>query len=240
MMGTPAPRFTPDTLRFLRALKRHNDREWFRAHREAYERHVRGPMLAIIEQLARDVPRFAPHLVVSPKVALYRIYRDTRFSPDKSPLKTHVAAILPARGLAKHEGAGLYFEVSAEHCWMGGGMYMPKPWQLRLVREHIAARPRDFRRLVESAAFRRAVGALDGERLRRVPAGFPPDHEAAEFLKFRQFLAGRECAGTFAHSPRFYGELLRVFRAVAPLTAFLNEPLPAASREWPAEMPDEI
>jgi uncharacterized protein (DUF2461 family) len=115
-------------------------------------------------------------------------------------------------------------------------MYMPQSWQLRLVREHIAARPDQFRRIVESAAFRRAVGGLEGERLKRVPVGFPADHRAAEFLRFRQFIAGCEYPGTFAASPRFYGELLKVFRAVAPLTTFLNEPLLFAAREWPAVM----
>jgi uncharacterized protein (TIGR02453 family) len=237
MTLTPAPRFTKDTLSFLRALKRHNDREWFREHRQRYEDHVRAPMLAVIDRLARDLPRFAPQLVVSPKVALYRIYRDTRFSADKSPLKTHVAAIFPCRGLQKHEGAGLYFEVAPGHCWIGGGLYAPQPWQLRAVRERIASRPREFRRIVESAQFRRAVGALDGERLVRVPAGFPPDHEAAAYLKFRQFLAGREFPGTFATTAGFYARLLGIFRAIAPLTRFLNEPLIAAKQDWSFGLP---
>jgi uncharacterized protein (TIGR02453 family) len=237
MRLTSAPHFTKDTLAFLRALKRHNDREWFREHRPLYDEHVLAPMLTIIDRLAHDLPRVAPQLVVSPKVALYRIYRDTRFSSDKSPLKTHVAAIFPWRGLQKHEGAGLYFEVAPGHCWIGGGMYAPQPWQLRMVREQIASRPREFRRIVESLPFRRAVGELDGERLRRVPSGFPPDHQAAEYLKFRQFLAGREFPGTFATTRGFYVRLLAIFRAIAPLTRFLNEPLIAAKRDWPLGLP---
>lgn len=86
------PKFSAESLRFLRALKRNNDREWFRARREEYDRVVRDPMIAVIEQLARDFARFAPELSASPKTSLYRIYRDTRFSEDKSPLKTQVAA----------------------------------------------------------------------------------------------------------------------------------------------------
>ncbi len=231
MTPTSAPHFTNETLAFLRALKRHNDREWFRERRHLYDQRVRAPMLAVIDRLARDLPRFAPELVVSPKVSLYRVYRDTRFSPDKSPLKTHVAAIFPWRGLEKHQGAGLYFEVAPGHCWIGGGMYAPQPWQLRTVREHIASQLREFRRIVESRSFRRVIGALDGERLVRVPPGFPPNHPAAEYLKFRQFLAGREFPGTFATLPRFYAELLKIFRVVAPLARFLNEPLTAANTE---------
>ncbi len=218
-------RFTPDTLRFLRALKRNNRREWFAAHRDDYEAHVRQPMMGIISRLADDFRTFAPELVASPSTSMYRIYRDIRFSADKSPYKTHAAASFPTRGLPRHEGAGLYFHISPEEVWMGGGMYAPPAPQLHQVREHIASNVRRLRTLVESPAFRRQVGRLEGERLQRVPRGFPSDHEAAEYLKFRQFLAGREFAAAFAVSPRFYSTLLGVFRKMTPLIRFLNDPL---------------
>jgi uncharacterized protein (TIGR02453 family) len=156
---------------------------------------------------------------------MYRIYRDVRFSQNKAPYKTHVAANFPARGLPKHEGAGLYFHLSPDEVWVGGGMYAPPISQLHAVREHIAANFRRLRSLVESPAFRREVGALDGERLKRVPRGFPKDHDAAEYLKFKQFLAGREFEPAFAVSPRFYAGLIAVFKRVAPFLRFLNEPL---------------
>jgi uncharacterized protein (TIGR02453 family) len=104
-------------------------------------------------------------------------------------------------------------------------MYAPDTAILARVREHIAAHPRRFRSIVESRPFRRGVGRLGGEQLKRVPRGVPRDHEAAEYLRFRQFLAGREFPAAFATSPRFYPGLLAVFRRVAPLIAFLNEPL---------------
>src|SRR5437763_15378042 len=167
-MPAAAPRFTVDTLRFLRALKRNNRREWFNAHRDDYQRHVRSPMIAIIERLCADFRSFAPELVASPKVSMYRIYRDTRFSENKAPYKTHAAAVFPTRGLPKHEGAGLYFHVSHEDVWVGGGMYMPQPPQLLAVREHIAANVKQLRAIVESPAFRRKVGRLEGDKLTRV------------------------------------------------------------------------
>ena len=224
-MAQLRPRFPPEALKFLRALKRNNRREWFLAHRDEYEHHVRQPMIEIIERLADDFREFAPHLSASPKSSMYRIYRDVRFSANKAPYKTHVAAIFPARGLPKHEGAGLYFHVSPDDVWVGGGMYAPRTAQLHAVREHIASNLKRFRAIVESPGFRRAVGRLDGERLQRVPRGFPRDHAAAEYLKFRQFLAGRELPPSFATSPTLYPTLLNVFRQVAPLTRFLNEPL---------------
>src|SRR5438128_835856 len=219
------PRFTSESLRFLRALKRNNRRDWFNAHRDDYEAHVRQPMTTIVTRLADDFRDFGPEFVASPKVSMYRIYRDVRFSANKAPYKTHVAANFPTRRLPKHEGAGLYFHVSPEEVWVGGGMYAPQTSQLQLVREHIAAHVRRLRAIIDAPAFRRSVGSLEGERLQRVPRGFPRDHKAAEYLKFRQFLAGREFVATLATSPRFYATLLAVFRQVAPLTRFLNEPL---------------
>jgi uncharacterized protein (TIGR02453 family) len=210
---------------FLRGLKRNNRREWFLAHRGEYDDHVRAPMLELIERLAHDLRAFAPDIVCDPKTAMYRIYRDVRFSANKAPYKTHVAASFPARGLPKHEGAGLYFHVSPDEVWVGGGMYAPQPPQLLAVREHIAAHPKRLGTIVESPGFRRTFGRLEGDRLRRVPRGFSADHPAAEYLKYRQFLAGSELPAGIATSPRFYPTVLRVFRAAAPLIRFLNEPL---------------
>jgi uncharacterized protein (TIGR02453 family) len=213
------------SLAFLRALKRNNRRDWFQPRKDQFDADVREPMLAIVERLADDLRSIAPEIVVDPKTAMYRIYRDTRFSENKTPYKTHVAAVFPWRGLAKHEGAGLYFHVSPDEVWMGGGMYSPQTAQLQAVREHIAGNVRRMRAIVESPGFRRQVGELEGERLQRVPHGFPKDHAAAEYLKYRQFLAGRELPPAFACNPKFYSTLITVFRQVAPLARFLNEPL---------------
>ena len=217
--------FSPDAIAFLRALKRHNDREWFKPRKERYETLLRAPMIALVERLAADFRGFAPELVASPKTSLYRIYRDTRFSENKAPYKTHVAAVFPPRGLQKHQGAGLYFHVSPTEVWVGGGMYAPDAVQLQAVREHIAANVKRLRAIILSPAFLRTAGPLQGERLHRVPRGFPKDHAAAEYLRHRQFLAGHELPPALATSPRFYDAVLKVFRQVAPLIRFLNEPL---------------
>jgi len=219
--------FTPRTLAFLRALERNNRREWFHARKDRFEADVRAPMVALVERLAADFAHFAPDLVASPRASLYRPYRDTRFSADKAPLKTHIGAIFPHRLLPKHEGAGYYVEVAPRHVWYGGGMYMPSGPVLYQVREHIAAHHRRLARLVGAAAFRRTFGTLDGEQLQRVPRGFAPDHPAAAFLKYKQFLAGCERPADFATDPRFYRVLLDAFKTLAPLVEFLNEPLVA-------------
>jgi uncharacterized protein (TIGR02453 family) len=217
--------FPAETLRFLRALKRNNRREWFNAHRGDYESYVRQPMTAIVERLAVDLRAFAPEIIASPAVSVYRIYRDTRFSDDKTPYKTHAAAVFPTRRLAKHEGAGLYFHISPEEVWIGGGMYSPQPPQLFAVREHIAGHFKQFRTIVESPGFRKQLGALEGSTLKRVPRGFAKDHPAAEYLKLTQIIAGAEFPPALASSPAFYKTVLTVFRQVVPLARFLNAPL---------------
>jgi uncharacterized protein (TIGR02453 family) len=217
--------FTPETLTFLRALKRNNDREWFKARKDRYEAHVRAPMIAVIERLANDFKRFAPEIVASPKTSLYRIYRDTRFSDDKTPLKIQVSASFRWKGLNKGEGAGLYLEVHPQWVWMGGGFWAPPGPQLVRIREHIAETFPEIDRLARARSFTKVLGTLDGEKLTRVPRGYPVDHPAAEYLKFKQFLGGREFPPEFAASADFYPALIETYKTMMPLIRFLNEPL---------------
>jgi uncharacterized protein (TIGR02453 family) len=226
--------FTLKTVSFLRALARNNDREWFRARKADYEQYVRAPMIEVLARLAVDLRGFAPEVISDPKVSLFRIYRDTRFSSDKSPLKTAIGAHFPTRGFARNEGAGLYFEVAPRWVWMGGGLYMPSTSDLAAIREDIAATHPRLHRTVTAPGFARVVGELTGERLSRVPHGYPRDHPAAHYLQFKQFLAGCEYEARFAADPAFYPELLRVFKAVAPLVRVLNRPLLAARANRPS------
>jgi uncharacterized protein (TIGR02453 family) len=223
--------FTRKTLAFLRALKRNNDREWFRARKPQYEQHVRGPMVALLGQLARDLPAFAPDLVSDPRVSMFRIYRDTRFSHDKRPLKTNVAAHFPSRMFPKGAGAGLYVEIAPRWIWIGGGIYMPAPIELQAIRAGIAEDHRKFHRVVTAPAFRQAVGELSGDQLTRVPRGYLKDHPAADYLRHKQFIGGREYPADFALSRRFYPELLAVFRGLAPLVGFLNNAIISRSHD---------
>ncbi len=224
-MSATSPGFTAQTLTFLRALKRHNTREWFHEHRARYDAHVHAPMLAIVERLAVDLPRVAPGFHASPKLSLFRPWRDTRFSANKAPLKTNVAAVFPYRSLARMEGASLYFEVAPEHVWIGGGLYSPDAPTLHGVRAHIAARHRVLARLVAAPAFAARLGTMQGERSTRMPRGFDAAHPAADVIRHKQFLAAREESPAFAVRADFYEELLATFQAMAPFVAFLNEPI---------------
>ena len=225
--------FTARTLSFLRSLKRNNDREWFRERKDQYETHVRGPMAQLVTRLAVDLKPFAPEMVADPKRSLYRIYRDTRFSDDKTPLKTNAAASFPPRGFPRHEGAGFYVEIAPGWVWMGGGLYRPPPPSLYAIRERLAGSHPQLHRLVTTKEFRTVLGELQGEQLTRVPRGYLKDHPAGGYLRYKQFLGFREFEPGFATSDRFYPELLRTFKALTPLVRFLN----TAIREGVAASP---
>jgi uncharacterized protein (TIGR02453 family) len=219
--------FTPKALAFLRALKRHNDGEWFRAHKADYTAHVVEPLHRMLEALAADLADVAPELACTPRESTFRMYRDTRFSEDKTPLKTHVAWVLRPRGFPKGSAAGLYAQFEVGETWIGGGLYHPEAPVRTAVREHIAANHRRLTSIVQAAAFRRELGAIEGDRLTRVPRGFAADHPAAEFLKFTDWMVSRTAPGTLVTEPSFYPTMLNVFRAAAPLVRFLNEPIAA-------------
>ena len=205
--------FAPEALAFLRALKRHNDRDWFKPRKEQYETLLRAPMIALIERLAADFHSFAPDLVASPKTSLYRIYRDTRFSENKAPYKTHVAATFgwagdggEAEGRSHTEtvhASGGYFHLQPGEIYVGGGVWHPDPSWLRAFRDRIVDDYDGFRGLVERPAFRDAFGNVsdDGESLKRVPPGYPPDHPAADLLRKKNVTFGRRLSDAEAMSP---------------------------------------
>src|SRR5579863_6977269 len=164
------PGFPPEALKFLRGLERNNRREWFQPRKEIFETKVKAPMIDLVEAINAELPGFAPEHVNDPKKAIYRIYRDTRFSPDKTPYKTHIAAIFPRRGREKHASAGFYCGVSLEGIEVAGGIYMPGPQELLAIRTWLADRHAEFRKA--AAGPRKLMGGLQGESLQRIPKGF--------------------------------------------------------------------
>jgi len=223
----PSP-FTTKTLRFLRALKRNNDREWFRARKAQYEADVRQPMIQLIERLAGDFQSFAPEFVAEPKVSLYRIYRDTRFSADKTPYKTHIGAIFPNRNLGKQSSAGFYFHITAKRVGVAVGSYMPGPDELKSVRAWLAENHAAFRKA--SRKPQKLLGKLQGSSVTRMPKGFASDHPAEDLIRMKQWLYWVELDVKLATTTRLLPELVKRFRAAAPVIKMLNAPLARAAR----------
>lgn len=219
------PGFPPEARQFLRDLAANNDREWFKAHKPDYDAFVRGPLLALVGELGTALMEHSPGYVCDPRRSVYRIYRDIRFSKNKAPYKTHAAAVFPPLGLERHAGAGFYFHFSAEELLVGGGVYAPGSGELRSIRQQIAEDPAELREILGAAAFRKAFGDLEGQRLKRVPQGFPKDHPAADLLVFKQFLAGTTLPAEAIEKRTAAALIDRHFRTLSPLLAYLNRPL---------------
>jgi len=219
------PGFSSEAMQFFRGLARNNRREWFQPRKPLFEEHVKNPMRGFVEALNGAMKKFAPEYVTDPDKAIFRIYRDTRFSADKTPYKDHIAAIFGCRGLASLGAAGFYVAVSHKEVAIGGGIYRPTPETLLAIRGHIAGRHAEFRRLTRSSALRRLLGEIQGEQLSRVPKGFCADHPAADLLRFKQYFFYIELPPDLASTPELYSETLARFRAMAPVIQFLNAPL---------------
>jgi uncharacterized protein (TIGR02453 family) len=222
--------FRPASLRFLRSLARHNTREWFERHRAVYETELRVPLRALVEEMDVRLAGIAPELVGDPRRSIFRIHRDVRFSPDKSPYKTNAACQFyhrdAGRGAgqdAEGAGAGLYFQLADGDCFVAGGIWMPARPALDRIREAIADQPDDLPRLGRGPGFRRRFGALDEEAvLKRMPRGYPVDHPAERWLRFRSFTATRQLTVAEVTSSRLPATLARDFAALVPLVRWLN------------------
>jgi uncharacterized protein (TIGR02453 family) len=230
LVATDFAGFRPGALAFLRRLRRNNTRAWFEQHRSVYETEVRDPMRALVEEMDVRLARLAPELTGDPRRSVFRIHRDVRFSPDKSPYKTNAACQFfhhdAGRGAgqdAEGAGAGLYFQLADGDCFVAGGVWMPARPALEKIREAVAEEPEALDRIVRAAAFRRRFGELDREAmLTRLPRGYAPDHPAARWLRFKSFTATRPLAASEVTGARLPGTLERDFAALLPLVRWLN------------------
>ena len=224
-MPSGFPGFTAEAVKFLRSLKRNNRREWFQPRKHLYDQHVKEPMLSLVASLNAGLARFAPDYVTDPKKAIFRIYRDTRFSHDKTPYKTHVAASFSRRGPGRLGTGGFYFSVSPDGIEVAGGIYHPEPEILLLVRTHIAEQHEELRRILAAKKTRSLLGGLQGAELTRAPKGFDPDHPAIGWIKMKDWILDITLDASLATTPALHDEILVRFRAMAPLIDYLNRPL---------------
>ena len=218
--------FPGEGIAFLRALKKHNDREWFTPRKSTFEDTVRKPMIELVSAIHGEMLRFAPDYVGEPAKCVYRIYRDTRFSKDKTPYKTYVSALLLRNNFDKYQGsAAYYFAVSPENIEVAGGIYTPDRDVLLAVRQHVAEKHREFRATYETPKVRKLLGELSGESLTRVPKGFDASHPAADLIRHKQYLLDVSIDAKLAATPKLFGEIVARLEAMTPFIEFLNRPL---------------
>ncbi len=220
----PFEGFPKEGIDFLKKLKRNNNRLWFEKHKDEYEALVKLPMQSLIAALHPHFERFAPEFDINPKRSIFRIYRDVRFSKDKTPYKTHVAAHFVLRGKPKGvEGSGYYLHIEPGEVFLGGGIYMPDGDQLKKIRRAVSSRSEQFLSAMQHPKFKKLFGKLEGEKLQRIPQGFEPDHPMAEWLRYKQFFVGTEFPEGRCLKEKFVSDVAEVFEAAAPLVRFLNE-----------------
>jgi len=220
------PIFKPATFAFLRDLRAHNDREWFQANKPRYTEHVLDPALEFIRAFAPELRRISPHFRAVAKPvggSLFRIYRDTRFSHDKTPYKTHVGIHFRHDAAKDAHAPVFYLHLEPGDCFMGVGIWRPDTATAKQIRQAIVAKPHVWKRAVGGKFASTFV--LGGETYKRPPAGVDPEHPLIDDLKRKSFLGMAELSQRGVTSGGFVGEFAAMCRAGSPLARFLCEAL---------------
>jgi uncharacterized protein (TIGR02453 family) len=226
--AAPAPYLRPEAIAFLRSLAKHNDRDWFQPRKTDFEALLKEPMLAIVRKVTEAMMDFAPDHMRPAEKSLFRIYRDTRFSHDKRPYKTHVAAWWTHMGFDKTSGAGYYFQVSPKGVIIAAGAYMPEKEQLAAIRNWLLENHDDFRKILKKPTVRRTFNEFEGEALTRPPKGFPADHPAMDLIRCKQWGMSTTLPAGAAQRKDFAKVLVKHFRLLAPMVNALNTPIAAS------------
>ncbi len=213
-----------ETIDFLKKLDKNNDRDWFMANKPAFQK-ANDNVIAVTGELIARISKFDPHVSgLDPKSCVFRIYRDVRFSNDKSPYKTNLGAFIAPRG-KKAMLPGYYFHIQPAMFFSAAGKHMPDSGELLKIRKAIASNRKEFVKIVEGTAFKSRFGELDGDRLSRPPKGFDAGHPAIEYLKLKSFTVTQEFSAKDAVAKDYPKMLADSFKAAYPLVTFLRTAL---------------
>ena len=223
--------FTEAAIKFLRGLKRNNDRDWFEPRKGVYEAELKAPMLAVIEAVNEALSGFAPEFVRPAPKSMMRIYRDIRFSKNKQPYKSNVAAWWARQGLEKTSGAGFYFHLSVDELHIAAGAYMPEKDQLLAIRRMLLERHEELRRTMSKKTLQGKLTEFDGLKMARGPKGFPAGHPAMDLILQRQWGVSAALPAQVALGPGLVKQIVSRFKLAAPMVRLLNEPLVTAAKK---------
>jgi uncharacterized protein (TIGR02453 family) len=230
VLAAPFTGFSRDAIQFLADLALHNERSWFQPRKGDYERLLKEPLEALCRELADRFEARRLPLRADPAHSPFRIYRDLRFSADKSPYKTHISASFP--WAAEGGGVGAYFHFQPGEMFAGGGVWHPEPAQLAAWRRAVSEDWPRVRAALESPAFAGTFGEVSGDRLKRVPTGFSPDHPGAQLLKLKDVTFGRPLSDEEVLSPGLPDRLTDTFQAAVPVLRLLAGLAPGAQAGW--------
>ncbi|MBX3081248.1 MAG: DUF2461 domain-containing protein [Anaerolineae bacterium] len=218
----------PESLRasldFLRDLRDNNDKPWFDANRSRYDK-ARASFESFVTELILEIGTFDDMTGVSAKDCIYRINRDVRFSPNKTPYKTNFGAVI-GQGGRKGTGRSYYMQLEPDgKSFLAGGIYMPTPQDLDKVRRKIVAKGAEFRKILNAKDFKQYFGKLEGTALKTAPKGYAKDHPDIELLRHTQFLVSHELSDEKLLSPDLTAHVIAVFKAMKPFEAYLKSAL---------------
>lgn len=221
------PYITPKLFSFLRDLKNNNDREWFEANKDRFEEEVRSPLLAFIDDFAEPLYKISPHFRADARKSggsLFRIYRDVRFSKDKTPYKTHAGVHFRHERAKGAHAPGFYLHLDPKEIFMGAGIWRPDKEALLQIRASMLDKPAVWKKAVGGAAFRREL-TLDGDSYKRPPVGIDRDHPLFEDLMRKDFIAVTDATKADVLAADFPKKFAATCKAAGPLVKFLAESL---------------
>jgi uncharacterized protein (TIGR02453 family) len=223
------PHFTPELFRFLRQLGQNNNREWFEKNKSRYLEDVREPMLQFIADFGPRLAKISSHVHADPRPqggSMFRIYRDVRFSKDKSPYKTYAAARFLHENAKQAASPAFYFSLSADGAHAAAGVWHPDGAATATLRNAIVERAADWKRIHAAKAFKTPGGLqAGGDSLKRPPRGFDPSHPFIDDLKRKDFYVWTDLGEKAACAPGFLGEYVKFCRSASPYTRFLADAL---------------
>jgi uncharacterized protein (TIGR02453 family) len=215
--------FRPETLKFLRELRANNNREWFTENKSRYEEDVLDVALAFIQSMQEPLADIAPHFTAVPNRmggSLMRVYRDTRFSRDKTPYKTNIGIQFRHEHAKDVHAPGFYLHIDPDSVFIGVGMWHPDAGPLAKIRQRISDKPKEWTAVMSLPKFRRSF-ELGGESLVRPPKGFDKEHPLIEDIKRKDFIAVQSLDHEAAVSPRFQQKVETSFRNASPFMQFI-------------------
>jgi uncharacterized protein (TIGR02453 family) len=215
--------FGPELFSFLTDLRANNNRDWFQANKRRYEEQLLEPALAFINAFAPRLEKISPYFQADARPSggsLFRIYRDTRFSKDKSPYKTNLGIHFRHERAKDAHAPGYYLHIGPDEVFAGGGVWHPSSDAATGIREAIVADPESWRRATRTGAFAKQL-ELRGDSLKRVPPWADAEHAFAEDLKRKDFFGSARLSRSDVIAPGFVDEYARLCQAAAPLMRFL-------------------
>jgi len=211
-----------ELFKFLKELRENNDREWFKANKSRYDA-LHKAHVGIVQQLIDRIAAFDPEIAgLDAKSCIYRIYRDIRFSNDKTPYKTHFGAYMTGYGGRTSSYGGYYLHIEPDGSFVSGGVWQPEPKLLKQLRREIYNNMEEFTGILENEPFRRSFGELEGESLQRMPDGFPKDCPHEHILKKKSFIVSGMKSDDFFCSESWMDKVVEDFRLLHPFNRFLN------------------